>query len=63
LLHNYNTQGKMWRERGITADRVLAKNKHMAEGSETLWQYAEKMILDAVEKGYLAAGDEQRSQP
>jgi len=56
LLHNYNTQGRSWHEYGITVDQVLAGNKHMAEGSQTLWQYAEAMINDAVDKGYLARG-------
>ena len=53
LLHNYHTQGKTWREYGVTADQVIAKNKQINEGSETLWRYAEAMIMDAVEKGYL----------
>jgi len=57
-LHNYHTQGRTWHEHGITVDQVLAKNKHMAEGSEALWRYAKTMILDAVEKGYLAEGSD-----
>lgn len=54
LLHNYHTQGRTWREHGVTSDRVLARNCHMAEGAPRLWQYAESLIQDAVEKGYLA---------
>jgi putative hydrolase of HD superfamily len=53
LLHNYATQGVIWQKHGITCDRVLARNRHMAEGAPALWEYAEKMIRSAVEKGYL----------
>ena len=54
MLHNYRTQGKAWQEHGITADRVLARNRSMAEGSPALWQYAQQFVADAVAKGYLA---------
>ncbi len=54
LLHNYHTQGKAWREHGITSDRVFERNSPAADGAPVLWQYAEGLIRDAVEKGYLA---------
>jgi putative hydrolase of HD superfamily len=54
ILHNYHTQGKAWREHGITSERVIARNRHMAQGAPRLWQYAESLIRDAVESGYLA---------
>ena len=53
LLHNYATQGVIWQKHGITSDRVLARNRHMAEGAPALWDYAEALIRSAVEKGYL----------
>jgi len=55
LLHNYYTQGAAWREHGVTADKVIARNRHIAEGAPGLWRFAEGLIRDAVEKGYLAA--------
>ena len=54
LLHNYHTQGKAWREHGVTADRVLARNAHIAEGAPALWEYIQEIVRDAVKKGYLA---------
>ena len=54
LLHNYHSKGKAWKEHGITQDQVLNKNKHIAEGSKELWEYAYSIITDAVKKGYLA---------
>jgi len=53
MLHNYRTQGKAWQEHGITADQVIARNQHIAEGSPALWDYAQEFVADAVAKGYL----------
>ena len=58
LLHNLNTHGKTWREYGITVDRVIAKNKHVAENAPELWRYVEAKIYEAVEKGYLGKAPE-----
>jgi putative hydrolase of HD superfamily len=54
LLHNYHTEGRTWREHGVTSADVLARNRHMAEGAPRLWQFAEGLIRDAVRRGYLA---------
>ena len=53
MLHNYHTQGRAWREHGITDAQVIAHNGHMADGSAGLWEYAEAMIKNAVGQGYL----------
>ncbi|WP_409342955.1 HD domain-containing protein [Paenibacillus sp. MBLB4367] len=55
LLHNYHTQGYSWKKHGITSDMVLARNKHIASGSEELWAFAQELIQSAVAKGYLEA--------
>lgn len=53
LLHNYNTHGAAWQKHCVTSDKVFARNKHIANGAPALWQYAEDLIRDAVQKGYL----------
>jgi len=53
ILHNYHTCGKAWQTHGITADRVLDRNRHMSEGAPQLWEYTQTLIADAVAKGYL----------
>ena len=53
LLHNYHTEGRSWREHGITKQQVLNFNRHIADGSQSLWKYAEALIDDAAAKGYL----------
>ncbi|MFS1512491.1 HD domain-containing protein [Chengkuizengella sp. SCS-71B] len=53
MLLNYHNQGAAWQNHKVTGDKVYNRNKIMAEGSETLWGYAEQLIRDAVDKGYL----------
>lgn len=53
LLNNFRTNGRMWIKHGIKVDQVLARNRPMEEGAPVLWEYAEKMILEAVGKGWL----------
>lgn len=52
-LHNYHTQGRSWKEHGITADRVFERNACIADGSCALWEWAQQLLNDAVEKGFL----------
>jgi len=55
LMHNYFTEGSTWREHGVKMSQVIRRNRDMAEGSPRLWAYAESLIRDAAEKGYLDA--------
>ena len=55
LLHNFATRGVVWRQHGITSDRVAERNRHVVEGSRALWTYAEGLIREAVARGYLDA--------
>ena len=54
LLHNYYTQGKRWREDGITYQQVFAANQIIRNGSERLWNFALSIIDECVSKGYLS---------
>jgi putative hydrolase of HD superfamily len=53
LLHNYNTNGLMWKKNGIRSDQVLSRNRPIKDGAPTLWDYAVGLIDDAVGKGFL----------
>lgn len=54
LMLNAAAEGKSWVEHGVRLDQVLTRNKHTAEGSAELWQYAyENFIAPNVEKGRL----------
>jgi putative hydrolase of HD superfamily len=54
ILLGCETGGVSWRQHGITQDRVLARNAHVAEGCAPLWDYAVAMIQRAVDAGHLA---------
>lgn len=60
MLLNAHNGGQSWNENNITADRVFARNRHVAEGSEALWSYMEKLLGEAVGKGYLKSGENPR---
>lgn len=53
ILHNYHTAGRAWRQHGVTVDKVLSYNQHMSEGAPELWDYAQSLIRDAVQRGFL----------
>ena len=54
MLLNCRTEGAAWARHGITHDRVVARNRHIADGSAALWEYAAGMIQAAVDAGHLA---------
>jgi len=58
LLHNVHTDCRTWRDHGTTAAQVVGRCRLIADGSPTLWDYAEGLIRDAVERGCLPAGGE-----
>ncbi|MCF6139269.1 HD domain-containing protein [Alkalihalobacillus berkeleyi] len=55
MLLNHQTKGITWQKHDIRKEQVLSRNKTIAEGSEDLWEYAQAVIEDAVENGYLKA--------
>ncbi len=53
ILLNAATEGAAWRRHGVTADRVLARNRIAAEGCAPLWAEAERVVAAAVAAGHL----------
>ncbi len=53
MLLNCRTQGAGWARHGVTHDRVVARNRHIADGSAELWRYAEAMLAEIVAAGQL----------
>ncbi len=53
MLHNCITEGQQWQKRGVTSDKVLARNQRVKDGSSVLGSYLEQLIHDAVNKGHL----------
>lgn len=53
LLQNASNQGGTWSEYQVPYQKVYEKKKIMKEGSETIWEYAEKVLNESVAKGIL----------
>lgn len=53
LLNNYYTEGISWKEHHIKSNQVIERVKSILTGSQMLWELANKVIEDAVNKGYL----------
>jgi putative hydrolase of HD superfamily len=58
MLLNCLTQGAAWNRHGITHDRVVARNGHIAHGSAELWKHADVMLAEMVAAGHLAPAPE-----
>ncbi len=55
MIHNYVTEGAAWRRHGVRSHQVLERNRTIADGAPELWEFARRMIADAVERGFLAS--------
>lgn len=53
IMLNYLSEGKTWKKYNISYEQVLEKNKIIALGSETLWEYIQDIFKKSKEKGYL----------
>jgi putative hydrolases of HD superfamily len=53
LLQNASNNGGTWQEFGVDYPKVYEKKKVIKEGSEILWDFADELLKDSVEKGLL----------
>jgi putative hydrolases of HD superfamily len=53
MLLNCRSQGAAWNRHGVTHERVVARNRHIADGCSELWRYAENMLNEIVAAGHL----------
>jgi len=61
LLHNFYTQGRSWRENGISREQVEERMARVKEGSAALWDYSRGLIEEAVDRGYLRPNGDSTS--
>lgn len=54
MLLNHAKGGVSWQEHGVAYEQVHERNKHIGEGSETLWKYIEKALQEALDNGELS---------
>lgn len=53
FLLNAESDGKSWKEHGVTLSQVMKRNETTHLGSEVLWQYVSERMKQEVEKGNL----------
>ena len=53
LLQNTSNEGGTWAEYDVPYEKVYQKKKVIKEGSTSIWNYAENLINQSVEKGIL----------
>ncbi|WP_069658759.1 HD domain-containing protein [Arcticibacter eurypsychrophilus] len=53
LLQNTSNNGGTWAEFNVNYEKVYNKKKVIENGSRSIWNYAESLINDSVEKGIL----------
>ncbi len=53
LLQNTSNNGGTWKEFNVPFQKVYEKKKMIKAGSSTIWEYAEQLIHESVEKGIL----------
>jgi putative hydrolase of HD superfamily len=53
LLQNTSNDGGTWAEFDVPYQKVYDKKKAIKDGSAVIWEYAEQLINDSVEKGIL----------
>ncbi|MES2654261.1 MAG: HD domain-containing protein [Bacteroidota bacterium] len=53
LLQNITNNGGTWVEFKVPYEKVYDKKKAIQHGSTSIWEYAENLINDSVDKGFL----------
>jgi len=53
LLQNTSNNGGTWKEFDVPYQKVYDKKKAIKDGSATIWNYAEQLLDESVEKGIL----------
>ncbi|MAS35713.1 MAG: phosphohydrolase [Anaerolineaceae bacterium] len=53
MFHNVNSEGRGWRDNGVTSDQVFDRQKQIGIASETLHQKARALVAEVVERGFL----------
>ena len=53
LLQNFSNNGGTWDKYIVTYNEVYTQKKSTNKGSDTLWEYAENLLNESVDKGIL----------
>ena len=62
LLQNTSNNGGTWAEFNVDYQKVYDKKKAIKNGSATIWNYAENLLNESVEKGILKKMEERKTE-
>ena len=57
LLHNFFTSGGTWHTPGVVKDDVWDRKSLIADASDVLWETAQRIMNEGVERGFLKTGE------
>jgi putative hydrolase of HD superfamily len=63
FLLNHASRGGSWRENGVTADRVHARNEEIGQGAPPLWEEVQRRLAEAVTRGWIDPGPRPGPRP
>jgi putative hydrolases of HD superfamily len=53
MFHNTSSEGRGWRENGVTSEQIFNRQQQIGAASDVLRQQARAIVAEAVERGYL----------
>ncbi|MFO7278863.1 MAG: HD domain-containing protein [Thermoanaerobacterales bacterium] len=56
FLLNHASGGRSWRDNGVTADMIHARNERIGDGAPALWDEVRRRLADAVAEGLVDPG-------
>jgi len=56
LILSFHNKGWSWKKHGVVSSQIVESKKEMAEGSESLWEYAKRLIKESIDGGFLVKG-------
>lgn len=53
VLNNYHSQGKSWRDHGVSVSQVEKRTAVVRFGTPLLWEYLMELVRDSARRGWL----------
>ena len=63
MLLNLKTNGVAWKKHGVTYDRIVARNHHIADGAQPLWSKMSELLAGALADGIVDSSPSSPSSP
>lgn len=54
MMQNHSNNGGTWKEFNVPYQKVYNLKNYIQKGSITMWRYAENILNESLEKGYIS---------